>query len=522
MSATGVQSGRDTFLVQGGLHVVASEPPVERLPVFEVPLADRRWFWGRADLLDALDAAWRDQATVALTQILAGLGGVGKSQLAAQFAYRHRDELDVVWWVSCTSPPGGELDARALVRTRLGSLGAFLGLPPSDDPEDRAAAVRRWLETTIRRWLVVFDDAPEWSVLEGLVPQGGRGLCLITSRNPHWDLADQVLDVGVFEPDTAAAFLQARAGIEDPDGARALAEAVGGLALALEQAGAFVAHSPVPLGFDGYLQALRSRGLRVFAHGRVDDYDHVVTTVWEQSFAAVAAASPDAAAVLELLAVLAPAPIPISVLNPNEAGRVGTAAALAELRRYSLVTSGSGEIVVHQLVHAAMNERLSPERRGEARRLAVEQLSSAFPDDPSDPASWPAATALTPHVLALHVAGTDDFDLLELVAAAGRSLRAQGDYAAARRLQEEVLAAWREVLGERHPDTLTAANNLAGTLQAQGDYAAARTLQEEVLAARREVLGERHPDTLTAANNLAMTLHAQGDYAAARTLQEEV
>jgi hypothetical protein len=112
------------------------------------------------------------------------------------------------------------------------------------------------------------------------------------------------------------------------------------------------------------------------------------------------------------------------------------------------------------------------------------------------------------------------------------TLLAQGDLAGARALLEGVLAASRELLGERHPRTLTSMNNLAETLCAQGDLVEARGLHEEVLAARRELLGERHPDTLTSLdnlmetlgriNNLAATLQGQGDLAGARRLQEQV
>ena len=96
--------------------------------------------------------------------------------------------------------PCGELDARALARARFGGLGAVVGLVPSDDADARAGAVRRWLERKGAALAAGFDDAPERSVIEALAPQGGPGLCLITSRNQHWDLSDQVLDVGPAHP----------------------------------------------------------------------------------------------------------------------------------------------------------------------------------------------------------------------------------------------------------------------------------------------------------------------------------
>jgi hypothetical protein len=119
MSAQDLRAGHDNVLVQG--DYIAAASPLERLPVFEVPLADRRWFWGRQHLLEELEKTWRSHATAALTQTLVGMGGVGKSQLAAQFAYRHREELELAWWVPCSAALGDGLTVRAaLARDGLG------------------------------------------------------------------------------------------------------------------------------------------------------------------------------------------------------------------------------------------------------------------------------------------------------------------------------------------------------------------------------------------------------------------
>jgi tetratricopeptide (TPR) repeat protein len=101
-------------------------------------------------------------------------------------------------------------------------------------------------------------------------------------------------------------------------------------------------------------------------------------------------------------------------------------------------------------------------------------------------------------------------------------LKAQGDLAGARTLQEQVFEATARLLGKDRPDTLRSMNNLAWTLYAQGDLAGARTLQEQVLEATARLLGKEHPNTLTSINNLAQMLYAQGDLAGARTLQEQV
>jgi len=314
-----------------------------------------------------------------------------------------------------------------------------------------------------------------------------------------------------------------------------LADALGGLALALEQAAAFIAQSrPVGITFRSYLAELQRRGLAVFT-GRVADYDLVVATVWDRSLEAVADRCPHAVELLEVLGAVAPAPLPVSVLRAAGDADAGwspfaLAEALAALGAYSLVDAAGDAVVMHRLVHRHIGESLAtdPPRQAQARSRAAALLTAAFPSDSRLPESWPAATALLPHVTALVAGGLIDTGLTDarvtvnLTSQAGASLYWQGDLVGARTLQDEVLTAERDLLGPRHPDTLRSANNLAETMRAQGDLVGARTLQDEVLTAYRELLGPRHPDTLRSANNLAETMRAQGDLVGARTLQDEV
>jgi hypothetical protein len=106
-----------------------------------------------------------------------------------------------------------------------------------------------------------------------------------------------------------------------------------------------------------------------------------------------------------------------------------------------------------------------------------------------------------------------------MAATSGKRDSERADYASARKPQEEALESHRRLLGEEHPDTLTAMSNLAGTLYKQGGLAGARRLEEQVLSIRRRLLGEEHPDTLAAMSHVAVTLYRQGDLAGARKLQ---
>ena len=113
-------------------------------------------------------------------------------------------------------------------------------------------------------------------------------------------------------------------------------------------------------------------------------------------------------------------------------------------------------------------------------------------------------------------------DTLDTMASLAVTLRELGKHAEAEAMEREVLAARREVLGARHPDTLTAMDNLASTLQAQCKPAEAEAMEREVLAARRELLGPRDPDTLSAMAILAVTLQQLGKHAEAEAMQREV
>lgn len=152
-----------------------------------------------------------------------------------------------------------------------------------------------------------------------------------------------------------------------------------------------MANSAGLVDFASYLAELQARGLRVFADGYVEDYDHVVATVWDRSFEAVAEQSLTAVAVLEVLGVLAPAPLPLAVLRADEAaegeapgwGRFVLAEALGAVSGYSLVDAGGEEVVVHRLVHRRIGERTDAEARAAARQVAIALLDAAFPPTPA-------------------------------------------------------------------------------------------------------------------------------------------
>ena len=372
--------------------------PGERPPVWNVPPAPGR-FVGREQLLERLAG---DQAA-ALTQTRAvhGLGGVGKTRLAVEFARRHRDDYDVVWWVRAEDEP-----------TRLSDYAALAGalaLPEAQkaDGEPPVPAVRRWLEAH-ERWLLVLDNAPGPESLEMLIPSGRGGQVLITSRREGgWGRLAAPCPVDVWSRDESVRFLLGRTGSSDAQGAAAIAEALGDLPLALEQAGAYADSKGLSLA--SYERRLRSHAPELFALGEPPDYEHTVATTWELAFAEIEQDRP-AASLLLCAAFLAPETIPAELFESEAladgafAGRDGWRAldeAREQLRRYSLLTGSDEALTMHRLVQQIARERLGADDMRRWVGVAQQLVAAGFPADGEDPANWPACARLLPHGLAV-------------------------------------------------------------------------------------------------------------------------
>ncbi|MET8083947.1 tetratricopeptide repeat protein, partial [Micromonospora sp. NPDC005237] len=513
--SSGVQIGSHNSQTNVGVDG-AGLPPPQRVgdgagdggAVHNLP-AESRVFVGR-DLsqLDVLLAG--DASGVAVGQAAVhGLGGIGKSELVLHYARYRLVRYRLVWWVTADS-----LDAIA-----VGLGGLTRRLHPAAPLADAYEWAVGWLQAN-SGWLLVLDNVEEIDHILGLLGLvRGRGDVLVTTRRDvggaWWRRSGLApLRLGVLARSDSVDLLHQLTGLDDTDGAGRLAEELGDLPLALEQAAAFISRQP-DVEFDGYRQRLIEGFPRTAAHsGGGGQSQRTIAEVWQITMNTVTDQMPLAARVLDVLAWLAPDGLPVDVLYPLADDPDDVRDAVALLLSYNMISRTDAMIGVHRLVQAVTRANQPADDPDSLVSEATRLLTAAIPDDPwGNPAGWPRWTALLPHIDAL--TGTAPADArtpeqLHLADRAATFRQGQGQYATAIAQFEQVLADCRRVLGDDHPNTLATGGNLAYAYQEVGRVDEAIPLFEQVLADCRRVLGDDHPSTLASGNNLAYAYQTVG------------
>ena len=505
-----------------------SAPGVRRL--YNLPYASLgTLFKGRDEFLgqirSALEAAdkagaMRAAAITAPAATVHGLGGVGKTRAAVEYAHRHAGEFTALLFVRADSPEA--------LKTNLAALCSPLVLDLEEknakELDVQFAAVRRWLGQN-PGWLLILDNVDTESAareVETLLGHlAGKGQVLITSRLSQWSGGVVRLDLDVLTEEDAAGFLLERTATgrrpleNDPAQARELAVVLGHLALALEQAGAYI--NARRLTFAQYLTEWHRQQERVLAwyDERLTHYPKSVAVTWQTSFDQL---TPAARQLLHRLAWFAPDPIPESlfdVLVPT--GELSSAdpapplEALAELEKYSLVTRApqSPTFTVHRLVQAVTRQSLAQDNRHEALTEALRWLNNAFVGDPADVRSWPMLDPLASHAQAC-AQYADQAGIAEptarLLNNLGLLYSTKARHIKAEPLMRRALAIQDNNLGPGHSTIAAILSNLAALLHATNRPAEAEALYRRALAINEATFGSDHPAVALCLNNLAQLL----------------
>ena len=457
----------------------------------------------------------------AVVQALQGMGGVGKTQLAAEYAHRFAGTYDLAWWVNS--------EQAGLIGDQLAALGAELRCV---NPGAGMEVVRSAVLAELRergRWLLVFDNAQNPAGITPWLP-GGGGHVLITSRERRWAEVAAPVEVDVLARAESVAILQGRvAGLTEAD-ADQLAGQLGDLPLAVAQAAGFMADTGMPAA--QYLDLLATRAGQLLDQGGPGSYPRSLAAATGLIADRVAAEDPTAAELASLCAFLAPEPIPEDLFTGAPGDLPGELAAraadplawrqtLAHLADQSLARIDQRGLVMHRLTQAILRDRLTPAQAAVTREHVEAILATSNPRNPYNPATWPRWAQLMPHLLAADLAATSNPDLRWMACNACWYLLARGDTRTVHDLANDLREHWHERFGDDDEHTLTVTYYVAWALREMGSYADARGLDQDTLERRRRVLGEDHPSTLQSAASLAIGLRALGEVEAARDLDQD-
>jgi tetratricopeptide (TPR) repeat protein len=518
---------RKGFLEAAGMSI--EHWPAE---YWNVPYQHNPYFVGRETILQSLrQRLIPGEKATTLTQSISGLGGIGKTQIAVEYAHRYGEQYEAVLWIQADSQ---EVAMVGLLRLAT----EVLVLPEQQEAEQQIAAVMRWLQKR-HDWLLIFDNVEDpQAILSTFVPSKHQGSVLITTRRRDAGTLAHNEVLPLLSEDEAILFLLRRAGriaksasVTDATStdfflARDLCQLLGHLPLALDQAGAYIAENGCSL--QRYRELYEhSRPKLLDRRGSRDHPDSVVMTFW-LSWEQIQQRNALAGKALQFCAFLATDQIPEPLVQAgimfSETEKapedVELDEALGLLYRYSLIERAGPSLSLHRLVLDVTQEVLSEEEQQQWMRRAIRVVNAFFPS--GEHGTWLQCEILLPHALTcakwISVLGQKKFEDAQLLGASGLYLYERGQYREAEPLLKHALLIREEQLEVSHTDVTNSLNNLAALYRAQGRYGEAELLYQRALDIAEGQLGASHPQTAASLNNLAAVYESQGRYGEAEPL----
>ena len=508
------------------------------------------FFTGRESLLKLLHERLSTTRTVALmqpqqVQALFGLGGIGKTQAAAEYAFRYISEYAHIFWIRAAS--------RDLLVADLVEMAQQLDLPEkgAQDSMRVVVAVKRWL-TVNPDWLLILDNADDLPLAHEFLPNRHNGSILLTTRAHASGAVAVSIEVHTLQLQDGIELLVRRSKLLHRDmplgsisatdyaAAERIVQEMDGLPLAIVQAGAFVEETGCSLADYLNLYKTHRKDLLARKSRLSQDYKDTVYTTWSLTFEQVEQQNPAAANILRLCAFLAPDAIPEELLirgavELDESTRVAMMDALKfnevleVLRTYSLVRrNGKTHMLsIHRLVQAVLKESMDQETQRLWAERTVCVVNSAFPE------SNYGDVAKQQYYLQYYVPHIQECATLieryrlhfpeaaQLLFQAGAFLYDHGFYPRSKSFYEQALSIREQVLGPEHLTTAESFNYLGVFYRNQGDYKQAEKFHSQALAIREKILGLQHPKTAQSLNNLGVLYRNQERYELAEPLLQQ-
>ncbi len=517
--------------------------------IWNVPYTYNPLFTGRDDLLENLHATFAahrvQRSDFICRQVLNGLGGMGKTQIALEYAHRYQEEYSAVLWVRG--------DSRENLYADFIHLAHPLNLPERYELDDKVTlpAIKRYLQQKQeKRWLLIFDNLLSQELLQDILPAMGQGDVLVTTQERATGILATAHRVEKMTPDEGIQFLLRRAKIlngnetldtlspSQLEQAREIYRLVDGLPLAIDQAGAYIEESGVslssyiPLYKNNEAFLLKQRGK--FA----PDSSLSVTTTFTLYIEKVKQSQPHAWKLLQLCAFFQPDAIPLDLLlagipylqidpQDNTPPDLLLNQALAALLDLSLLQrnndTDAGEVVsMHRLVQVVLKEQMGADTQRFWAEQAVEALNAVYPEPDFD--YWLQCEAYLPHAL-LSFESIKQWNLASLAAArllnrAGSYLYLRARYPQTRLLCERALAIAEGLAGDTQynaesavaVETANILYSLGELYRTQKDYALAQNCYERALTLGKRVWRADMPEVARILNGFGELFQARSQF----------
>ncbi|KAF8445146.1 P-loop containing nucleoside triphosphate hydrolase protein [Kalaharituber pfeilii] len=532
---------------------------------FSLPVSRQNCdFVGREYLLEELQRKIKkDRATMDVIQVvLYGMGGVGKTQLALEYTYRHRGDFSAVFWINAASENTTKLSFAHIMQrliqhhaklcdkpdyTRIGRLLGMAGKLDSvgmftterSEEQHIVNAVKEWLAAKDNtKWLLVFDNRDDLRSfnVDDYIPSSARGTVIITSRRREIVHGRKWLEVEQMQKIEAEELLfkSAKRDLEKltPDdcekekqAAAAIVQKLGYLPLAIDQAGAYI--YALDSSFSRYYIKYEDKVTYLLStEWKVGTHDRAVFAAWDLSFNAIQEQNANAAELLLLCGFLDNNDICEELLqrgmklpidNTSLKDSIWTLFLFSMAKRKDRDDSFSIHPIVHKWAQWKLNAEPEKYNKKATEALLIVTSAIAVPTyNKRKVADWIFERRILSHIIALEKQAKTlpigNQEILMAVDNLGAVYKRHGYYRKAEEMYKLVLARKEKTLGTEHSDTLSTVNNIAVLFRTMGQYDKALEYYQRALVGREKALGTEHPDTLTTVNNIAVLFRTMGQY----------